>query len=122
MYAQQVFDVYREISPSKNPAYNQSQIDHQKLQSFVYRLELDIQKEAEYVQSKLGRAQSLQPHIVSDGDKAKLKVKGPDGEEKTYEIPILTGKLESRLIIYRQHGGEALGYQSVVHTDWHVPV
>jgi citrate synthase len=46
----------------------------------------------------LGRAQSLQPHIQSDGEKAKLKVKGPDGEEKTYEIPILTGKLGSGLM------------------------
>jgi hypothetical protein len=70
----------------------------------------------------LGRAQSLQPHIQSDGEKAKLKVKGPDGEEKTYEIPILTGKFVMDLREYRQHGGEALGYQSLVHTDWHVPV
>lgn len=49
-------------------------------------------------------------------------MKGPDGEEKIYEIPILTGKLVIALKRYRQHGGEALGYQSVVHTDWHVPV
>ena len=46
----------------------------------------------------MGRAQSLQPHIQSDGEKAKLKVKGPDGEEKTYEIPILTGKIGSGLM------------------------
>jgi hypothetical protein len=70
----------------------------------------------------LGRAQSLQPHIQSDGEKAKLKVKGPDGEEKIYEIPILTGKEVIALKRYRQHGGEALGYQSIVHTDWYVPV
>jgi hypothetical protein len=54
------------------------------LQRFVNRLDLDISKEAELLQSKIGRAQSLIPHIDGNGEKAKLHVKGnggPDGKD-----------------------------------------
>lgn len=71
----------------------QSQIDHQKLSSFVNRLNLDISKEAEYLQAKIGKAKTLVPNVTSNGENAKLRVKDDKGVEHTYDIPILTGKL-----------------------------
>lgn len=56
------------------------------------RLDLDIQKEAEYLQAKVGKAQSLVPNITWNGEKAKLKVKNAEGVEEEHDIPILTGK------------------------------
>ena len=63
------------------------------MKSFVNRLELDISKEAEYLQANIGKAKSLVPTIVTNGEIAKLKVKDQEGVEKVYEIPILTGKI-----------------------------
>ena len=52
-----------------------------------------MSKEAEYVQSKLGRAKSIHPNYEQkSGQKAKLKLKKEDGTEVVHEIPILTGK------------------------------
>lgn len=73
------------------------------------------------MQAKLERAQSIHPQIQSNGEKAKLKMKGPDGLEKTYEIPILTGK-DSISQTYRQHGGETLRHPGTLYLDRSVPV
>ena len=69
-----------------------SQKEHQKLKNFVNRLDLDISKEAEYLQLNLIRAQSLTPQIGAVGNKAKLHVKNKEGKDVVHEIPILTGK------------------------------
>ena len=87
----------------------QSQQDHQKLQSFVSRLDLDISKEAEYLQTKIKKAHSLIPTIHAQAEKAVLKVKDSNGQEQAYDIPILTGK-GSEILFCRHYGREALGH------------
>jgi tRNA A37 methylthiotransferase MiaB len=73
-------------------ARSQSQIDHQKLSSFVNRLDLDIKKEAEALKQRVGKAQSLVPTVQPSTEKAKLKFKKADGTEEEHYFQILTGK------------------------------